>query len=474
MATMPSASSGRIIKTRKGKTGTAHGKNHRWESFGARISKLHALDPVRRVRRHGFDPEDISTSTSYFKAGIEKWQELNMSVDFAVFLQQVLPLCDSLPQILHFEQELMDAMADCIAKRDRESLEPLLELITDFAHDLGSRFEKHYPRTLEMVVSIVGTPQSVEVIEWCFTCLTFLFKYLSKLLVPDIRPTYDVVAPLLGKTKQPPHIARFAAEAMSYLIKKAGASANRDTALPLIIEHIQRDFQEELNTKQSGLYYHGLMTLFAEAIKGNNFSIFSAGPLIYRSLLTVFSEGCERPDFEESWTNVVCGVLTSIVHHTNMDTFKDLQETVLEQANLAVDGFEESQNNNTWHRVLLSARLIGVMAGVRKGTRISDWPALLKTLSRIVTVIQRKGNASVQDTEDIHIWQSVMLSVSISFQYTPMDAVIPFVSAFMDSLTRDPLVGWFLTFCSYLCQADQERFRSMILPYFKRYIYSLI
>ncbi|RFU32484.1 hypothetical protein B7463_g3857, partial [Scytalidium lignicola] len=467
---MPAASSGRIVKTRKGKTGTLHVRNHRWESFTAKISKLHALDPVRRVRRYEFDTEDISTNTSYFKTGLEKWQELNMSADFACFLQKVLPLCDSLPQILHFEQEIMDAMVDHIERREKESLEPLLELMTDFAHDLGSRFERYYPKALEMLVSIAATPQDVEVIEWSFTSLTFLFKYLSKLLVPDVRPTYDLISPLLGKIKQQPHIARFAAEAMSFLIKKAGASANREKALPLIVEYVQMDLQKTLDTKHFSLYYHGLMTLFAEAVKGNGFTIHSAGPAIFKSLLSVFTEECKNQKFEKVWIDVVCGVLTSIIHHTNMETFKDIQETVLEQANIAVDSFEEYQNVHQWNRVLLSARLIGVMAGVRKGTRISDWPTLLQTLSRILLIIQKNGDTGIQHVGHAHFWDLVILSVSITLQYSPMDAVIPFVSGFMDSLTRDPLAQWFLTFCSYLCQANSERFRSMVLPYFKRFI----
>src|SRR5271168_1715438 len=100
-------SSGRIVKTKKVKKGTLHQKNHRWESFTTKISKLSSLDPIRRVRRHDIDAEDVSTNTPYFKAGLDKWQELNMSEGFINFSQEVLPLCDSLPQILHFEDKIM-------------------------------------------------------------------------------------------------------------------------------------------------------------------------------------------------------------------------------------------------------------------------------------------------------------------------------------------------------------------------------
>ncbi len=104
---MPVNTSGRIVKTRKVKKGTAHQKNHRWESFTTKISKLSALDPIRRVRRHDIDAEDLSTSTSYLKAGLEKWRDLNMTDTFATFSRDVAQMCDSLPQIIHFEDQIM-------------------------------------------------------------------------------------------------------------------------------------------------------------------------------------------------------------------------------------------------------------------------------------------------------------------------------------------------------------------------------
>ncbi|KAH6675730.1 HEAT repeat protein-like protein [Halenospora varia] len=467
---MPATTSGRIIKTRKGKKGTLHQKNHRWESFTAKVAKLSSLDPIRRVRRHDIDAEDLTTTTSYFRIGLEKWGELNMSEAFVAFSQDVLPMCDSLPQILHFEEKIMALMVAYIEKRERESLEPLLELVTDFAHDLGARFEKYYAKTLELVTSIAGTPQDVEVIEWSFSCLAFMFKYLSKLLVPDLRPTYDMMAPLLGKRRQPPHIARFAAEALSFLIKKAGAPAHREKALPLIVHHAKADLESISENKEFGLYYHGIMTLFAEAMKGNGLSVHTSGPAIFKSLYSVL----ESRDFESReqspWTSVYFGVLTSIIHHTNSETFEDVMEILQETANTATVAFLKSKNVNDLSHLLLSIRAIGIVCGVRKGSRVGDWPALLALLSSTLRAISKNAaNVSKFDSE-LDVWTCLVLTISIAFQYAPMDSLIPFISPFMDSLTKEPLAKWFLTFSSYLSEADPERFRSIALPYFQRFV----
>ncbi|TVY83370.1 U3 small nucleolar RNA-associated protein, partial [Lachnellula suecica] len=467
---MPATNSGRIVKSRKVKKGTAHQKNHRWESFTTKISKLNSLDPIRKVRRHDIDAEDLSTTTSYFKAGLEKWQELNMSEGFGAFSHEVLPMCDSLPQILHFEDKIMETLVAYMEKRERESLEPLLELITNFAHDLGARFERHYQKILELVTSIAGTPQDVEVIEWSFTCLAFMFKYLSKLLVPDLRPTYDLMAPLLGKDRQQPHIARFAAEAMSFLIKKAGAPAHREKALPLIISYAKADLEGLVGSKEFGLYYHGLMTLFAEAMKGNGLNVHTSGPAIFQSLISSLREDDCSSKEPSPWMNVICGVLTSLIHHTSSDTFKDILGTVIEAANAAAEAFQDSKTKSALGRLLISARLIGIVSGVRKGSRIANWPSLLEAMSNVLRVISKNVGVLTKFEPEVDIWHSLILSVSIVLQYVPIDAMIRFISPFMDSLTKDPLAKWFLTFSSYLSDAEPERFRTIALPYFQKFV----
>lgn len=359
-------------------------------------------------------------------------------------------------------------LVEAIEKNERESIEPLLELLTDFAHDLGTRFEKHYAKALGMVTNLAGTPQDVEVVEWSFTSLAFMFKYLSKLLVPDLRPTYNLMAPLMGKHRQQPHIARFSAEAMSFLVKKAGAPAHREKALPLIVQHAKSDLLSMVGTREFGLYYHGIMTLFAEALKGNGLSIHTSGPTVFQALFDALEEGDLTKAEASPWMDVICGVVTSSVHHTSPESFKDILQVILEQANESVRNFTESRRVADIHRILLSARTIGIAAGVRKGARIADWSSVLQTLSSILMKLSKEAVLVAQYHDELDLWKSLVLSTSFTLQYAPMNAIISIISPFMDSLTKDPFATIFLTFCSYLSEADSERFRSIALPYFRR------
>ncbi|KAI8489052.1 U3 snoRNP protein [Branchiostoma belcheri] len=61
--------------------------------------------------------------------------------------------------------------------------------------------------------------QDTDLIEWTFTCLLYLFKFLWRHLVRDITQVYSLFCPLLGKDHKP-HIRNFAAESFAFLMRK--------------------------------------------------------------------------------------------------------------------------------------------------------------------------------------------------------------------------------------------------------------
>ncbi|KAG6247387.1 hypothetical protein E4U24_003172 [Claviceps purpurea] len=465
---MPSRSSGRIEKVRKRKFSTPHQKNHRWESFSTKISKFNSLQPLRKVRRHDLENEDLSTATSYFQTGLQKWGELNISKGFTSFKRDVYALCESLPQILHFQDKIMGSLAEYISLQDKDSLEPLLDLLTAFAHDLGARFEKHYLQSINLLLAIAGKPQDVDVIEWTFGALAFLFKYLSKLLVPDLRPTYDIMAPLLGRTRHPQHIARFAAEAMSFLVKKAAAPSHRETALKNFVEHVRNDLISTSGDRQFTLYNDGLMTMFAEAIKGTDMTIHSTGGAIVCALIDAIPESERDLSRETIWTNVVCGVLTSVIHHGTADTMGDFLDEVLAKIKSDREALTDDDKLNMWQTVPY-VRVIGVLAGVRRGSRIRKWDALVR---EFVEVLRKTGyglDELPQDQGDI-LWNSVVVQIAILWHHAPMDTLIPHISTLTKILTKEPYMRWFISFCAYFCDLDASRFGSLFRSEFQRFI----
>ncbi|KXX80806.1 Small subunit processome component 20 [Madurella mycetomatis] len=453
---MPSASSGRIVKTQRGSKKTPHQKNHRWESFSTKISKLHSLDPLRKVRRHDLEAEDLSATTSYLRNGLNKWAELNISRPYMAFKREINPLTESLAQILYHEDRIMDLLAEYISRHDKEALEPLLDLVTAFAHDLGVRFEKHYPRALALIVDLASKVHDVEVIEWTFASLAFLFKYLSRLIVPDLRPTYDAVAPLMGKARNPGHIARFAAEAMSFMVKKAAAPGHKDKALPLLIEHVRRDLASVVGAKQFDLYSQGVMNMFAEAIKGAGNGVHSTGPEIFAALMRgVPEDELALPD-QTMWTDVCCGVLTSVIHHSTPETFNTIEARVVDEA---IAG----------QQAVLFVRVLGTMAGVRKGTRVHDWATLVKALGQLLAALSA-SREKVEAIAPSQVWKHIIVNTAIVWSQAPMDALIPALSTLNGTMTKEPLMKWYIPFSSYLADLNPERFRGLFQKDFQKFI----
>jgi U3 small nucleolar RNA-associated protein 20 len=471
-AKMPSKSSGRIVKANRHKILGSHNRNHRWETFTSKISKFNSLHPLRKVRRHDLETEDLSATTSYFQTGLQKWGELNVSTPFVSFKREVLPLSESLPQILHFEKRIMELLAKYISMQDKEALEPLLDLLTAFAHDLGMRFEKYYGQSLTLIVAIAGRPQPVEVIEWTFGALAFLFKYLSKLLVPNLRPTFDAVSPLMGKARHPPHIARFAAEALSFLVKKAGAPSHRETSLPLFVRHVKSDLLAMSEDRQFMLYKDGVMTMFAEAIKGNEYTVHSAGQAIVPVLMDASLDDQNNEEEKDStgsggiWVDVVCGVLTSTVHHTTPDTFEELCETILEKMN---EIHEQRLKNNDWHHAQLLIRVLGVLSGVRRGNRVRNWPVVIQ---RLVAVLGQLASLKEDELklEDDTIWNDILVNVAIIWHHAPVESLILQLQPLTLALTKGPMMRWFIPFCSYCCDLDATRFGRLLRNEFQKYV----
>lgn len=485
---MPPTVSGRVTKARRKPNSTPHQKNHRWESFSTKISKLNSLDPLRRVRRHDLDDEDLSTTTSYLRNGVVRWADLNISKSFTDFKREIMPLCETLPQILHFQDKIMDILSTYLSAQDREALEPLLDLLTAFAHDLGTKFEPYYQRSLEILVAIAGKPQDVDVIEWTFGAFAWLFKYLSKLLVPNLTPTYDMLSGLVGKRKHPIHINRFAAEAMSFLIKKAAAPSNRQTALPRIVSHVRDDLQDlartlarknqenegdvaeyemeaAYKTKHFDAYREGIMTMFSEAMKGPGSMLHSTAIYLFDALLdSVPSKELEAGN-PTCWTDVCCGVLTNIIHHSTAESFQVLSESISEAASNRMKN--EGQHNP--YGLSLFTRLFGIMAGVRSGSRLSDWRAVIKTLTGLLEMMSKDAKNISQYAGSI-VWDSVVANTAICWTQAPMDALMPSLNDFNKAMTGEPLMRWYIPFCGYLAEVNGARFRSLFQKPFQKFI----
>lgn len=446
MAAMSSGRRSRPSKIVKG--GTESSRKHRFQSFNQRISKLR-IDPVHRSRLIDLDAD---ATASHFRTALNRWKDLNISEDFTDFVKAVEPLCESLPQILHYEEEIMGALVSSIEKRHSLSLEPLLDLLAKFAHDLGPRFESHFPVALRLVASLAAIHSDVEVIEWSFECLAWLFKYLSRLLVPDLQPVFQIVAPLLGKEVQKTHTTRFAAEALSFLIRKAAIVYHKNPApLDKIVQHIIEDFSsvDDASTTYE-LYQHGLMTLFVESTKGVERKLHSSGAQVYACLLDHILNS--NGDQLKRGAEIAYGTTVGVIHFTDADGFQPILNVIVERIGRLNLGSKDTAIGACGH-------LLFIAVSVRKSSRIADWAAVLDALVCLLELCDISSHDTVT---------GVYNAAAIALSSSPLEVMIPRSRAAMNVITLKRHSQHFLAFCNDLCSLNRDRFHELVYPYFQK------
>ncbi|MCJ1295197.1 U3 snoRNP protein [Xylographa carneopallida] len=454
---MASVSSGRRHRPPSNpKGGTESSRKHHFESFNQRIAKL-TIDPIRRVRRQNDEQDDVEATTSHFRTGLLYWKDLNLSGNFAAFIPEVEPLCDSLPQVLHFQNKIADSLFKYAEKRDALSLEPVLSLIGHLAHDLGAQFEEHFAKAVTIVASLAAKHTAVEVVEWSFTCLAWLFKYLSRLLVPDLRAVYEIMAPLLGREVQKRYVTRFAAEAMSFLVKKAVLAYHKNhTPLELLVSHVMNDLQDmERQIKDTVLYQYGIMALFADSMKGLNRGLHSSGLTLYACLLSN-AHGSRRTPTPVI-VSTLCGITTNIIHHTDGGTFTPILGVLL----LQIKSLTKDSGSCTF---ALYEELLLLVSTVRKGSRIQNWQPVIDSLTTLLNLRTLQRAENLPRSTD-----ALKRSAAVILQYAPLDLVIPKVRVLIEYIIGYEAVD-FLLFSTCMCELGRQRFNALIIPYFLKYV----
>ena len=428
------------------KSGTLTTKNHRFLPFSHRIAKIN-VDPVRRSAHEVLESEE---SDSFFRKRLEHWKDINMSEDFTEFLEAAEPLSENLPQILHSQSRIAELLLMRIRRQNVHSLESLLDLVAHFAHDLGPRFENYFQETVECILDIAATNQHVDVIEWSFNCLAWLFKYLSRLLIPDLVPIYDLMAPLLGKKKQKAFVSKFAAESMSFLVRKASVSYIKSPeSFDRLVQHVLADLVA-IPADQQVQYAEGIATLFAEAINGVESSISTGGPHVVRALVKHL---LTLPKDEASASvELTCiqGTLISTLHQTEAKEFVPILKVLL-------DVTQKNALKMDIQVLKRSCDIFFTILGTRKSSRISDWIPVLKRLQDFI-------DAATKVDVDIStlVLDAVVRTVGLGYVYAPLELINPFIVSLENGLLSRDGTSPFLSVCEYVHKIDSKRFETLL------------
>ena len=436
------------------KGGTESTKKHRFESFNERISKL-TINPARVQRSEASTDEYSDNSYSFFVDSLLRWKNLNLSENFGSFILQNESKCQTLPQVLHHHDHVFQGLVTHITVSDSASLEPLLDLLVNFARDLGAKFGKHVNPTLTLIVSVVIRSTEVDTLEWGFTCLARLFRYLSRLLLPNVDQVFEIMAPLLGYESQKLYIIRFAAEAISFLVRKAAAWHKKnpvplDTVLEAALTSVVQNPEAGKAEGTARFFQCGATSLIAKAMTGSSKGLCSSAPLIYERIIKFAA--VRSADIAAQV--MVEHVTISMIHHTDAAGLEPIIKCMLRR----IDNMDSFTPTSI---VALTGRLLYILITVRKGSRIRDWQGVFDG-----SIILLKASVRLDPGERINIHKLI----AVVLQSAPGEIVAQGCRDAMDVIASRSNEMGFLPFCQFFNDMGRQKFQEYVLPYFKQFL----
>lgn len=301
-------------------------KHHNFKSFKERVNAL-KIRPYSKLGVRNYE----DTTTSFYLETLAHWKEVNISGNFTSCVESIEPFSRSLAQVLHHKNQLYDILESHISQHDIHSLQPLLEILTQFIHDLGPEFLTFYKRFIHLLMDLClsvspndsqSMKNSANVLEWCFNSLAFAFRYLSPDISEDLWNSFEDLIPLLKEQKKA-YIGRFCAEAMSHLIKKLSKEA--------YLDFVDRCFTLISETDLSLEFLENIAVIFTEAIKVANASLHSKTLMILKPLLDKAMRSCKENDI--GFLHLTARVLMSTLHHAKNDQACSMSRKILIELN---------------------------------------------------------------------------------------------------------------------------------------------
>lgn len=178
----------------------------------------------------------IDGSSNFLHETLLKWQELNCGADFGDFGRETMQLCQSLPQLVLHQNQVLDALLAKLRMDARHSLEALLACLSSLARDLRADFLTRLGDVTHALSRLLmdGAEREPELLEYVFACLARVLKWTQRQLAADLPLALRHTRSL--RRHRSKHVRLFAAQAAAFLLRAAPDAAVEDGVRALIDE----------------------------------------------------------------------------------------------------------------------------------------------------------------------------------------------------------------------------------------------
>ncbi|XP_015790909.1 small subunit processome component 20 homolog [Tetranychus urticae] len=252
-------------------------KTFTFKSFNDHISEI-KIDLIRKIdTARGSEQNDFE---SKFHETLQKFSDFNCTADFAAIKKRLggTSTFYSVIQVHERHEELFNVLHDSLSKEDSLASDVILELIVALATDIGELFYPYFEPTFEALVKLMDS-QDPKLVENIFMALANLFKILSREIQKQASYIQKIFALFKGlfSNKRPEFIRSFAAQSLTYLIRKI---SKKDEVIQVVLKEVDSD-----SSVISGVSY-----LLFEIVKGVTGHLQSCAETFIKSLLVIYTE----------------------------------------------------------------------------------------------------------------------------------------------------------------------------------------
>ncbi|KAI3823108.1 hypothetical protein L1987_04536 [Smallanthus sonchifolius] len=391
-----------------------------FKTFSQRIEDIdvdvfRSLDPLK--------PEP-SEGSSFFRDCLVEWRELNTAEDFISFYEEMLPLVQTLPQIILQKEIILSNLLSRLDMKGRLSLEPILRLIAALSRDLLEDFIPFLQKVAHSMVLLLssGADRESEIIEQIFTSWSCIMMYLQKYLMRDVVNILKVTKKLRFYPKD--YIQEFMAESVSFLLRNAPVDQ---------INRGVRKVMSEIVTKPLETRKSGVSALLFYVMKGFSSKLHSRSEQVLKLLL--HSEVIGTGDKDQEGSNPVVEVVITVFQRLCKELQPSELKLLLEREQKEV--YESVSNGHSRHLTHLLSLFISTLQidNVHKTIEFEQVLELVKLLIETFITpssMQKAGDQSYEEVVDkilslmlcildvVHSGTHVGALAKLSMQWAPI------------------------------------------------------
>lgn len=397
------------------------GKRFVFKNFSQRLEEVD-IDVFRSLAPVKFEP---TQGSSFFQENLLQWRELNSAAEFISLYEELMPVVQTLPQVLLHKEMIVSKLLCRVHLQAKLSLEPILSLIAVLSRDLREEFMPFLHQLMETMENLLksGGDRDPEILEQVFTAISYILKYMQKLLVKDIAYVMKITKQLRYYYRE--YVQEFMAEAVSFLLRNASVK-QLIKGIRKIMGEVVMEPSEEKTTGCSALLWH--------ILKGPSSKFHSRAEQALRLLLdrSTYSIATKKSHGDDAIVEVVMGTVQRLCKELKREELGLLWDCLLEEISfllhdINVEGVDDAMNEPIMHRSMASETPLDTfiknkddmpskhaITVIGERQRKEDFVQLSRVLSLLNVILEFQNGMKVNDYKPLFVLAEQLVKLLMS------------------------------------------------------------